>query len=144
MYEDILVIYEIILKQAFMLRTAMLPCYLDCQNWLNQRLSLRWMRIWTPILARRTRNILKQGPMQRKWKRQSVSLWMACLVHTSTYLYILVCTSTYQFVLHCNLYLPVCARLHSSMRLSIKPRKDHICTGYHMLQILVTRFKKFL
>ena len=53
-------------------------------------------------------------------------------------------TSTYQFVLHYNLYILVFARLRSSMRLLIKPRKDLICTGYHMLQILVTRFKRFL
>jgi hypothetical protein len=59
------------------------------------------------------------------------------------YLYIRVCTSTYQYILSYNLHLLVCVRLSSSMLLLIKPRKVFICTVYHMLQILVNRFKRF-
>ncbi len=33
-----------------------------------------------PILARRTRNFSKRGPTQKKWKLQSVSFWMPCLL----------------------------------------------------------------
>ena len=57
----------------------MRPYCLDRQKGMYLRRRVCWMKIWTPILARRMRNFSSHGPMQRKWHRQLVSFWMACL-----------------------------------------------------------------
>ena len=59
------------------------------------------------------------------------------------YQHIPVCASIYHHVLHHNSYLFLFIRLRSSIRLLLQPRRDLICTAYHMLQILVKRCRKF-
>ena len=59
------------------------------------------------------------------------------------YLYVPVCASMYHHVLHYNSYLFLFIRLRSSIRLLLQPRRDLICTAYHMLQILVKRCRRF-
>jgi hypothetical protein len=69
---------EIIVKQVFVVRTAMRLCFQDRLKDMFLWSRVPWMRIWTPILASKTRNFSSQGPTQRKWKRQLVSFWMTC------------------------------------------------------------------
>jgi hypothetical protein len=55
---------------------------------VKSALRVRWMRIWTPILARRMRNFSNQGPTQRKWNRQLVSFYTYVPVYTHMYSYV--------------------------------------------------------
>ncbi len=59
-------------KQDFVVHTVMKQC---SSNLLCRTSGRMMMRISTPVM--RMRNFSEQGQTQRKWRKQSVSLWMA-------------------------------------------------------------------